>query len=190
MTRYQSHRPDNRHDLIYLTGFMASGKSTIGPILANTLGYEYVDMDAEIVTATGKRIADFFAEAGEEAFRKIEHSTLKDLSGRHATVVALGGGAIAHGQNLAIIKSTGILIYLKSDPEHIFWRVRYKSDRPLLLNAEGTSLSDDELRERINAILTVREPFYQQADIIIRTDEHRVGITVDEIVRALKHRLL
>jgi shikimate kinase len=180
---------ESRRDLVYLTGFMASGKSTIGPILANTLGFDFVDIDAEIVRSTGKRIPDLFAEQGEEGFRSIERAILTAASTRHECVVSLGGGTLASAGNLELIKSTGLLIYLKSDPAQIFRRVRFKSDRPLLLSREGTSLNDDELRERIAFILASREPYYRQADITIRTDEHRVGITVDEIVKMLKHRI-
>jgi shikimate kinase len=164
---------------------MGSGKSTLGPILANTLGYEHIDIDHEIEKIAGKKVLEIFRERGEEDFRKIEHQALVQASMGSHCIISLGGGTIAKLPNLAITKSTGILIYLKADVNRIARRVKHKTDRPLLQTPDGKRLSDDELLIRINDILEVREPFYNQADIIIETIDHRVGVTVDEIVRAL-----
>lgn len=174
-----------KRDLIFLTGFMASGKSTIGPILANTLGYDYIDLDAEITRRTGRRVSEIFEVEGEPTFRKIEGSILEEASAHHRYVVSLGGGTLTYPGNLFLIKKTGLLIYLKVDPEQIFRRLRYKADRPLIKSEGGTSLSDDELRARIAAILAHREPMYREADYTFRTDEHRVGITVDTIAKMI-----
>ena len=179
-----------RQDLIYLTGFMGSGKSTIAPILANVLGYDVVDLDNEIVKTTGKKIHNIFLEEGEERFRTIERDLLHRMSSRHRCVISLGGGTIANEENFAVVKSTGLLIYLKTENEEIFRRLRKKTDRPLLKNAEGGKLSDTELRERIRHILGNREPFYHQADLIIETMNQRVGITVDAIVRAVSRHIV
>ncbi len=176
----------DRH-LIYLTGFMGSGKSTIAPILANTLGYSHVDIDIEIERATGKTVKEIFSELGEKYFRDVERAVLKDISGRAGCVVSLGGGTITNETNLGIVKSTGILVYLKVRPEQIFNRLRHKTDRPMLRSASEPHVGDDELRQRIHALLHQREPFYEKADLTIWTDDRRVGVTVDEIVHALQH---
>jgi shikimate kinase len=174
----------NNH-LIYLTGFMGSGKSTIGPILANTLGYSFFDIDAEIEKATGKRIPEIFAESGERYFREVERQLLLTVSENKETVVSLGGGTIANDANVALIKSTGILVYLKADIEQIVKRLRNKTNRPVITDDEGRILPEDKLRERVRTIFSNREPYYDQSDIVVLTDDRRVGMTVDEIVRRI-----
>ena len=175
----------SKKNIIYLTGFMGSGKSTLAPILANTLGYTYIDIDLEIEHVTGKKISDIFRDHGEEYFREIEHRVLERVSKGAHCVISLGGGTVTKPSNLSIAKSTGIMIYLKTDVNSIFHRMKHKTDRPMLQDSVGEYLPDDELRKRITDILAVREPFYNQADITIETDDRRIGITVDNIVHAL-----
>ncbi len=175
-----------KKNLIFLTGFMGSGKSTIAPILANTLGFRSVDIDREIELQCGRTIREIFSDFGEDYFRELEHKLLLQFSEEENCVVSLGGGTISNEQNLHLIKSAGILVYLKARPEFIFHRLRHKSDRPLVQSREGLLLSDEELRQRIFQLLQSREPFYGQADITVLTDEHAVGLTVDEIVRCLR----
>ena len=177
--------PTVRHNLIYLTGFMGSGKSTIAPILANVLGYDVVDLDEEIVKVTGKKIPVIFLEEGEQRFRDVERSIIQQLCTRNHCVVSLGGGTIANDINLNVVKSSGLLIYLKMTEEEIFQRLRHKTDRPMLRGTEGNVLTEAELRNRIRHILATREPFYNQANVVIETKNQRVGITVDSIVRAI-----
>ncbi|MFH0989205.1 MAG: shikimate kinase [bacterium] len=172
--------------IIYLTGFMGSGKSTIGPILANTLGFDYIDIDKFIEHETKKRVVDIFASEGEQKFRELERSVLAKISSNHRYVIALGGGTIANEQNYQIIRQTGVIVYLQLSPEHILHRVQHKTDRPMLKSSTGTILPPDEMRERVHEILDHREEFYTRADIVIRTDNKRVGPTVDEIVKNLR----
>lgn len=174
-----------RESRIYLTGFMGSGKTTIGPILANTIGYDFMDMDQAIVKKTGKSVEQIFREDGEEHFRKLEQTFVADLRARHHLVISLGGGTIASPDHLNAIKSSGILIYLKATTEQIYKRLHNKTDRPTLKDRHGERLEEEELRKRIMDLYRLREPFYRQADIVIRTDEQRVGLTVDQIVRKL-----
>ncbi len=175
-----------KKSLVYLAGFMGSGKSTIAPILANTIGYDTVDIDTEIEKVTGKKVSEIFSDLGEHFFRETERKLLHEISRRQACVVSLGGGTIANDENLQLVKATGVLVYLKTDIEHIIQRMKFKRDRPLLKTQEGSLLPDDELRIRINFLLESREPFYNQADLTIPTNEARVGLTVDELVRSLK----
>ncbi|MFI5252334.1 MAG: shikimate kinase [Bacteroidota bacterium] len=179
----------HKHRLIYLTGFMASGKSTIGPILANCLGFNHIDLDAELVKISGKTIRAYFIENGETAFRELEFKKLKEISAWDGYVVSLGGGTILWGENIQLIKSTGFLIYLKSNPQQLFRRLRHKNDRPTLQTASGESLSDEELLSRIETLLDKRESCYAQADLVVPTDLKPVGRTVDQIVKMLKNVL-
>jgi len=172
--------------LIYLAGFMGSGKSTIGPILANILGFSFVDIDLEIEKIAGKRIKEIFSSMGEEYFREIETKLLRELSQGGQCVISLGGGTAASETNLQIIKSSGVMIYLKTNADQIFRRLKHKTDRPLLKAGLKDSPNEQELYSYIQALISKREPFYTQADMTIKTDGTRLGVTVDEIARRLK----
>jgi shikimate kinase len=177
---------ENKKSLIFLTGFMGSGKSTIGPILANTLGYEYVDVDRFIEQKTKKEIVEIFRTEGEKAFRLIERNTLNELTKLDHSVISLGGGTIANEENCQIVSQNGILIYLKLSSEEIIQRVQYKSDRPMLKDASGNPLQGKELEKRIVELLLSREPFYSRADVVIHADNMRIGVTVDEIIKNIR----
>jgi shikimate kinase len=177
--------PHHRRERIYLTGFMGSGKSTIGPILANTIGYDFVDLDRAIEEAEGKSVTRVFQEDGEQHFRGVEQSILEHLATRPQMVVALGGGTLGNPSNVATIASSGILVYIKISTDLLFKRLQRRSDRPLLMGKDGSRLSGAELRERIEQLSRAREPLYSRADITIDADERRVGITVDRVVRVL-----
>jgi shikimate kinase len=174
-----------RKERIYLTGFMGCGKSTIGPILANTIGYDFVDVDRRIEQEEGKSVNQIFTEKGEKHFRDLERTVLLKVSSLPHTVISLGGGTVTVPENLELILNTGLVIYLKITPEQLFLRLRHRSDRPLLRSADGGRLSDEELRERIRLLYEAREPLYAKATLIIPTDEKRLGLTVDKIVKQL-----
>lgn len=175
-----------KNKLIYLTGFMASGKSTIGPILANTLGWNFFDLDNIIEKDTGKTVRRIFEENGEEHFREIETKTLRKLSELDNYIISLGGGTIASDINLEIIKSSGYLIYLESSPEETYKRLRFKRDRPALLFNGVEEPSKSEFIQKINALLEKRTKYYNQADLKINTDNCQVGKTVDKLSSILK----
>lgn len=174
-----------RKGRIYLTGFMGCGKSTIGPILANTIGYDFVDVDRRIEQEEGKSVNQIFAEKGEKHFRNLERMVLLKVSSLPHTVISLGGGTMTVPENLELVLLTGLVVYLKITPEQLFLRLRHRSDRPLLRSADGGRLSDEELRERIRLLYEAREPLYAKANLIIPTDEKRLGLTVDQIVKQL-----
>jgi len=174
-----------RRDRVYLTGFMGSGKSTVGPILANTIGYGFVDVDRTIEEAEGVTIGELFRLRGEEFFRLREREVIERFSHRRKLVVALGGGALVDPANFETITTTGIVIYLRLPAEALLKRLQHREDRPLLTDAEGSRLPDGELRERMEALYRAREPLYAKADVIVDADERRVGVTVDRVVRSL-----
>jgi len=175
----------NRSSRIYLTGFMASGKSTVGPILANSLGYDFVDIDTVIEAAQQKAVRDIFREHGEQYFRGLEREAIAALAMRDNLVVALGGGTLTDPVNLHVVTTTGILVYLKVPPEEILKRVQHRTDRPLLTGPEGERLTPVDLRERVLALYKAREPLYKNADIVVMADEQRLGLTVDRVVKLL-----
>ena len=181
----------SREELLFLTGFMGSGKSTVGPALAETLGYGFVDVDELIENYEGRSINEIFALKGEKYFRTIERKILIDTVLKLSKfVVSLGGGTVTYEDNLILVKKAGILVYLKAEPETIFERVRFKTDRPLLLDpATGKNLPNELLLKRIETILKLREPFYSQSDIIVSTDNKPVGKIVEEILKHLDEKL-
>ena len=169
--------------IYYLTGFMASGKSTIGPILANTLGWNFFDLDKEVENQEGMKVVEIFDKKGESYFRKVETELLMNLSEKDESIISLGGGAIASEENFKIIKSSGKIIYLKSSPEMAYKRLRFKRDRPAFI-FEGEEIpSKEQFLERINKLLDERKKYYEQADFIIDTDNQTVGKTVDIIAK-------
>ena len=172
--------------IIFLAGFMGAGKSTIGPILANTIGWDSCDLDLLIEEITGKKVRQIFEQDGEEYFRRIESEMLLGVSQKSNLVVSLGGGTIANGSNLAILKKSGITIYLKASADSFYKRLRYKRDRPSLGVNESEDFTKEKLVDRINHLMAKREEFYEQADIIVDTDNSSIGRTVDKIVKLLK----
>ncbi|TAK57549.1 MAG: shikimate kinase [Bacteroidetes bacterium] len=178
-----------RQNKIYLTGFMGSGKSTLAPLLANVLGYTVLDLDAEIERLNNMTISEMFRIHGESYFREKEHTILLQTKQEENIIVALGGGTITIGDNLDIIKSSGLLVYLKTTPEVILRRVKRKETRPMLHDEKGIVLTDDALRERIRALLAKREPFYSQADITIEVGDVAIAFTVDRIIKSIRKHI-
>ncbi len=175
--------------IVYLTGFMASGKSTIGIILANTLGWNFFDLDRLIEEKVGKSVRKIFEENGEKFFRELETQTLRDICELENYIIALGGGTIANQINLDIIKLSGYLVYLESSPEETYKRLRFKRDRPALLFDGDEEPSKSEFIKKINFILQKRISYYNQADIKISTDNCKVGRTVDKLSNIIKKEI-
>jgi shikimate kinase len=174
-----------RKERIYLTGFMGSGKSTIGPILANTIGYEFVDVDRTIEERAGLSVTAIFKEKGEMFFRALEQKVINELSARSHIVISLGGGTITEPSVFRTVTTTGIIVYLKAAPNELFKRLRNKMDRPVLMDGEGNRFKTDDLRERIQNLYVARQPLYENADITVVTEDQPVGKTVDLIVKKL-----
>jgi shikimate kinase len=170
---------------IYLTGFMGSGKSTIGPILANTLGWDFFDLDSLIEDKTEKKIRDIFEKEGESYFRKLETDTLKEISESQNVIISLGGGTVANEENLEILKKTGKIIYLRVSLDTVYQRLKYKKDRPALTKSSSESLSKEEMTNRIKKLMDTRLKYYEQADYTVDTDNNSVGKTIDKIVKII-----
>lgn len=154
---------------IFLTGFMATGKSKIGPILARRLDRIFVDTDELIVETAGKSIPRIFADDGEAAFRRIERGCVARAAGMPDAVIALGGGAVTQEDNWDTIRATGVCLCLRASAETIFTRLcRTEGERPLM-----AGLNDEERMEKIRSMLAARAPFYGLADAIVESTEDR-----------------
>ncbi|HEY3863900.1 MAG TPA: shikimate kinase [Verrucomicrobiae bacterium] len=144
-----------------LTGFMGTGKSSIGRMAAEHLRFTFIDTDELIENETGQSVADIFARQGEAAFRKYERDVVEALRTRRDTVIATGGGLAADLSNLASLKSHALVVCLWASPETIWERVRTQSHRPLLQAPDPLG--------RIREMLEQRGPAYRQADVLVHT---------------------
>lgn len=163
--------------LIFLLGFMGSGKTTVGQKLAQRLGWRFFDLDGTIERNLNCTIAQIFAERGEPFFRQVEHETLREfLAGAPqgpASVVALGGGTFAQPQNFHLIRlSAGVTLWLRCSTEELLFRCATMTNRPLF--RDETSFR--QLYEQ-------RLPFYQQADYTVDTEGRSPEDVVDGIIR-------
>jgi shikimate kinase len=175
---------------IYLTGFMTSGKSTLGRILANVLGWNFYDLDKEIELDESKRVTEIFELKGEPYFREIESQKLKKLSLEKKVIISLGGGTIVNEENVNFIVKNGKLIYLKVEPEVIYTRLKKKTDRPLFKEFVLADKSKEDFIIKINTMLGEREQYYKKADLIFDVDNSPIGITVDRLAKIVNRVLI
>jgi shikimate kinase len=145
-----------------LIGFMGTGKSTIGRLIADTLHFTFLDTDAVIEARAGATIADIFKQHGEQIFREWERRIVDELSTRSRTVIATGGGLPVQAENMTNLKGHSLVICLWASAEKIYNRVKTQNHRPLL--QEGEPL------EKIRQLLAVRGPYYRQADVLVNTE--------------------
>ena len=155
--------------MITLTGFMGSGKTTVGKVLADFLGCPFMDLDDLIVKKAGKSIPEIFAEDGEPAFRQLEARLLRQTVEKYTentVVLALGGGAVTAPASAALLREKTVCIYLRATLETLLSRLEGET--------AGRPLADASLADR----LAEREPLYEQtAHVIIDTD----GLSPDEV---------
>ena len=164
--------------ILYFTGFMGSGKSTIGKKLSELSGIRFIDLDDEIVKDQGVEITEIFAKVEELGFREIETTALKRISGQKTRLIALGGGALKTPENLEIVNNTGTLIYLEAPLETLYDRIRLQQERPLI---NRVNQKDNKLEE-LEALFKQRESGFKKADIIINTEDKSVAQIADEIM--------
>ncbi|MFI3262561.1 MAG: shikimate kinase [Rikenellaceae bacterium] len=164
--------------LVFLIGYMGSGKSTLGKSLARKLMMEFCDMDALIEKQEQCSTSEIFATKGENYFRECETEYLKNLSSDQNFVVATGGGAPCFNGNMDIMNQKGETVYLDIKPGILTSRLKFgKAKRPLI-----ASKTDEELLEFVEGALEHRNEFYRKAKYIIKGD----NIKVDDIINALK----
>jgi shikimate kinase len=145
-----------------LIGFMGTGKSSVGRIIAAQLHFQFIDTDEWIESRIGRPISEVFAQQGEAAFREMERHTLAELAQQKKMVISTGGGLVTNLDNLASLREHALLICLWASPETIWGRVRDQTHRPLLRVADPQA--------NIRRLLAEREPFYRQADVLLNTE--------------------
>ena len=128
-------------DNVILTGFMGTGKTSLGKLLATKLGRPFVDIDKKIEDETQMSIPKIFEQYGEAHFRELEKAAVKELSQRRGLVIATGGGTIKDEENIRLLKSSGVMICLTAEPEEILNRTARRGERPVLDDG-GDALTD------------------------------------------------
>jgi shikimate kinase len=165
--------------VLTLIGYRATGKTTLARILAERLGWDWVDADVEIERRAGKPIARIFAEDGEPAFRDIEAHVVADLCRRERLVLAAGGGAPLRPENRQAMQEAGKVVWLTARPETILARMTADATTA----SRRPNLTDRAPLEEITELLKRREPIYQQtADWTVDTEGRTVEELAEEIV--------
>ena len=161
------------HNLV-LIGFMGTGKSSVGRLLASHLHFRFVDTDELIESRAGRTVAEIFTQAGEEVFRGIEKQVVIELGKAQKTVISTGGGLAADEENLANLKQHALVVCLWASPEVIWERVHTQSHRPLLRGSDPMS--------KIRELLAKREPFYRQADVLVNTEMRSIKEVAQQVL--------
>jgi len=163
---------------VVLVGLMGCGKTSIGRRLAHRLGLEFIDADIEIEAAAGMSISDIFAQHGEVYFRDGERRVMQRLLSDGPRVVATGGGAFMNAETRARIKENGISVWLKAELDILWRRVKKRSHRPLLQNADP----EKTLRD----LMELRYPVYERADITVVSQDGPYETSVEAVFQALE----
>jgi shikimate kinase len=165
---------------IVLIGFMGTGKTAIGRVLAQRLHRKLIEVDALIVKTAGKSIPDIFQNDGEIAFRELEIRAIKIAAAGEKQVIACGGGAVLNTINIDRLRATGVIINLVAAPEIILQRTSGENGSRPLLNTE-------QPLERIKELQKFRKPFYgRAADITINTSKLSIDAAADKIIARLR----
>ncbi|HNO74082.1 shikimate kinase [Nitrosomonas mobilis] len=166
-------------DNIILIGLMGAGKTTIGKLLANSMGKIFIDSDHEIQRRTGVDIPLIFEFEGEAGFRKREVEVLQDVARLSNIVLATGGGAVLREENRELLRKSGTVIYLRVPVNELKRRTRFDKNRPLLQTANPQA--------RLVELFNQRDPLYQQtAHIILDSGRQSVRVLVQTLIKKLE----
>lgn len=166
---------------VILAGFMGTGKSTVGRLLARRLGFGFVDLDELIEKEAGMPIREIFSSSGEARFREFETLAVERLASGSlgsALVVSTGGGAVVRERNRSLLRSFGVLVCLKASPEEILKRVGNRPERPLLFGPDR--------EEKLHSLLSERRSAYEDCDLEVDT----TGLRPEDVAGMIQGYLL
>jgi shikimate kinase len=149
---------------LWLIGMMGTGKTTVGSLVADRLGIEFIDLDRNITENAGQPIKDIFASEGEASFRQREADALRRAAAISAAVVATGGGAVLDPENRRLMKASGSVVWLRGSVDTLKTRIGDAQQRPLLQTTDVTRTLSDLLEERTPA-------YEAAADYTVETDD-------------------
>jgi shikimate kinase len=164
---------------VFLIGFMGSGKTVYGKPLADILQLKFFDLDSYIEEKYKLTVAEIFETKGEEIFRNYESEALREISTENsAFVLSTGGGTPCCNNNIEFINSQGISVYLKCSVDELYQNILLTtSKRPMLENKQGK-----DLFEHIGQLLEKRKAIYEQAKIIITSENHLPETIAEKIL--------
>lgn len=163
---------------VHLTGFMASGKTTVGKLLARRLLWNFLDLDGVVERLAGRTVAEIFEEGGEGEFRRLERLAFRQVVDKPSTVVALGGGTLLDPRNRELSSSRGVLVWLRCSLD-------------VLRRRRGARERDARIRplwsggEDLEALYEARRPGYREADLIVDAARSPEEVT-EEILERLE----
>jgi shikimate kinase len=167
---------------LYLVGFMGTGKTTIGRMVALRLDFQLLDSDHEIERIEGRAIPDIFASAGEPAFREMEQRFVESGHPPTRCVVACGGGLVVQPGMLPRLQAKGVVICLHASLETILRRTASNKNRPLL--------QVEDPMARLRTLYAQREPIYKRAGTVILTDHRPASDIVAHVLRTYRREAL
>ena len=162
---------------IVLVGFMGTGKTAVGKVLAEKLNMRYVSIDGLIESREGRTIKDIFRDDGEPHFRRVEKEVVREISGAAGQVIDAGGGIVLDEENLRNLQKGGIVICLWAEAQTIDERTKGHGHRPLL--------NVDDPEKSIKDLLESRKPFYKKADFHVDTTGLDISAVAGRIERIL-----
>ncbi len=165
---------------IALIGFMGTGKTVVGQLLAKKLGRKFIELDSLIEQRAGKSILEIFQQGGEIVFRELEIEFTKKVAGEKYSVIACGGGIVLNKINIDRLRESSRIVYLTASPKVILKRVSIEKGQRPLLEVDHPTLA-------ILQLLRFRKPFYERAaDITINTSKLDINAVAEQIIERLK----
>src|SRR3989475_4363223 len=164
---------------VVLIGFMGTGKSEVGQLLARRLGWTFIDTDRRIEARQRATVAQIFARHGEEYFRTVEASVVAEAAARRDAVIATGGGVVLRPENMMDLRRHGWIVSLTAPVDVLVKRLGEAKSRPLLRG---------DVRESVVRLLDQRRPLYRDADLLVDVSDATADRVVEAIVALLRAR--
>lgn len=168
---------DNNKNIV-LIGLMGAGKTTVGKKLSELLDYKFIDIDSEIEERENIKISKIFEDKGEAYFRQLEANLIKEFSQKEKLIISTGGGAFQDQVNRITLKEGGSVFYLQAPTPILFKRMLNEIDNRPMLHTENPE-------QRLQDLLNLREPNYNEADFIINTENKEPDEIANEIIEML-----
>jgi len=163
--------------IVYLLGYMGSGKTKTGHLLSRKLGYDFIDTDSLIENSEQKSVSAIFQESGEDIFRELEQRILREVSHKTNCIVSTGGGMPCFFDNMDLMNKTGMTVYLKLPEGMLVQRLfNDKNKRPLLMD-----LDEDQLRLKVKEQIQEREVYYNKARLVFNASNMDVSLLAEQI---------
>ena len=163
---------------LYLVGFMGTGKSTVGRLVARQLGFQFIDSDHEIERLQGKPVAQIFATEGEDKFRVMEREFVEHGHPAQGCVVACGGGLVVPAGMLELLRARGIVMCMHAPIETILRRTMHANHRPLL--------QVENPEQRLRELYAQREEIYRRTGTMVLTDSRPMREIAAHVLRVYR----